>query len=109
MKQTISRCDFHDAFVKHDRLTQFSYEARELMFEHLEQYEDQTGEELELDVIAICCDYSEESFGDIAKNYNIGLDHDDDEETQKQCVIDYLQYHTVYIGETKIGLVYQVF
>jgi len=38
---------------------QFSYEAKNALFDWLEQWEDETGEPVELDVIALCCEYSE--------------------------------------------------
>jgi hypothetical protein len=37
----------------------FSYPGLLALWEYFEEYEDSTGEEIELDVIAICCEYSE--------------------------------------------------
>ena len=37
----------------------FSYDGLHALFEYLEDYEDDTGEEIEFDMIGICCDYSE--------------------------------------------------
>ena len=59
MKQTINVYGFRRAFERTDRKDQFSYEGLKALFEYLEQYEDDTGEEVELDVIALCCDFSE--------------------------------------------------
>lgn len=60
MKTTITRNDFHDAFLNSsERKEQFSYEARNALFDYLEDYEASTGEEMELDIIAICCDFAE--------------------------------------------------
>ena len=61
MKQTVNSSDFVDAFRTHNRMDQFSYEGLKALFEYLEQYEEDTGEETELDVIAICYDFSEHS------------------------------------------------
>jgi hypothetical protein len=58
MKQSISFYNFADAFQAL-RPTNFSYEGLRAMFDHLEQREDDTGEEMELDVIALACDYTE--------------------------------------------------
>ena len=55
MKTTVSRYDFERAFVDAGRKDQFSYEGLSVLFDYLEDYEDSTGEELELDVIAFCC------------------------------------------------------
>ncbi len=50
---------FQNAFEGMNRKNQFSYEALLALFEHLEQWEQDTGEEIELDVIALCCAYRE--------------------------------------------------
>lgn len=73
MIQQINESDFHDAFNK-IRPDNFSYEGLSALFDYLEQYEDDTGEQIELDVIAICCDYSEyenlkEFQGDYSEDY----------------------------------------
>jgi hypothetical protein len=54
MKTTVSRYDFERAFVDADRKENFSYEALGLLFDYFESYEEETGQEIELDVIAIC-------------------------------------------------------
>ena len=59
MKQTISFGQFQDAFYNMDRQNQFTYKGKKALFEFLEEYEDDTDEEIELDVIALCCDYTE--------------------------------------------------
>jgi hypothetical protein len=73
MKQTVNKHDFHDAFRIMDRLENFTYEAREALFDYLEQYEEGLTEEIELDVIALCCDYQQDTWEDIAANYSIDL------------------------------------
>ena len=59
MKQTINFYNFSDAFRKAGRADQFTYEGQRAIFDYLEEYEDSTGEEVELDVVAICCEYME--------------------------------------------------
>ena len=59
MKKTIDLSDFRQAFRDYDRIENFSYEGLESLFEYLEEMEEETGEELGLDVIALCCYYSE--------------------------------------------------
>ena len=58
MIQTINEFQFEDAF-KSIRPDNFSYEGLKALYDYLEDYEDSTGEQIELDVIALCCDYSE--------------------------------------------------
>ncbi len=58
MKQSVNMYDFERAFKRCER-DNFSYDGLKALFEYLEEYEDSTGEEVELDVIALCCDYME--------------------------------------------------
>jgi hypothetical protein len=108
MKTTVSKYDFERAFVDADRKENFSYEALGLLFDYFEDYEEQAGEEIELDVIAICCEYSEDTIEDIANNYGIDL-VDVDEEDQADFVRNYLEAHTMLVGETATGFVYLAF
>ena len=48
-----------------DRSEQFTYAGLRALFDYLEQYQDDIGEAIELDVIALCCEYSE--YTDIAE------------------------------------------
>jgi hypothetical protein len=71
----------------------------------LKQYEDDTGSEVELDVIGLCCEYSEDTPEEIAQNYGIDLE---DDGNQLNNVLDYLHDHTMVCGVTKDGsIVYQ--
>ena len=58
MKTTVDLYDFHEAF-RRGRDTQFSDDGLDALFYYLEDVEHSTGEEIELDVIALCCDYNE--------------------------------------------------
>lgn len=71
MKQTINRYQFHDAFKNMNRSDNFSYNGLDKLFEYFGEYEDSTGEEIELDVIAICCEWSEAPLVDVLKDYNL--------------------------------------
>jgi hypothetical protein len=75
MKMTLSTYDIADA-LKRDNNANWSYAGAQALAEHLEEYEESTGEELELDIVAIRCDFSEypsledwasEYFSDIAQ------------------------------------------
>ena len=57
MKQNVSKYDFMDAFKI--RKNNFSYEGLNALYNYLIDYEEDTGEETELDVIGLCCDYTE--------------------------------------------------
>lgn len=114
MKTTVSRYDFERAFADAGRKDQFSYEGLKALFDYLEDYEEQTGEEIELDVIALCCDYNEDTVADIARNYSIDLNDadpeaDDYEDQCRQIVFDYLSDRTSVVGDTADGFVYLSF
>ena len=99
MKQTVNFSAFVDAFHAYKRYDQFGYTALQILFEYLEELESGTSEEIELDVIALCCDYSVDSVADIASNYSIDLSECEDDEERKFAVLDYLQDNTQICGE----------
>ena len=55
---TINFYQFSRWFEEH-RPHNFSRIGLKSLFEYLEQYEEDTGEEIEYDPIALCCEYSE--------------------------------------------------
>jgi hypothetical protein len=59
MKQTINVYDFETAFQTAHRQDNFTYAGLHALFEYLEQYEEDCDTEIELDVIALCCEYTE--------------------------------------------------
>jgi hypothetical protein len=74
MKQTINETQFRDAFYSM-RPDNFTYEGLAILFEALENTD---GEEMELDVIAFCCDYSEDSEAIIRGSYKHIIEDDQD-------------------------------
>jgi len=113
MKTTISFYDFRREFEQ-CRPDNFSYEGLAALFSYFEEVEESTGEEIELDVIAICCDYTENAVADIAREHSIDLndaDPQDDDYVEKcrQIVLDYLSDRTCVVGETADGFVYAAF
>ena len=116
MKTSVSYYDFQRAFERMDRANQFSREGLKTLFDYLEQYEEDTGEEIELDVIALCCDYCESTFAQVADDYSISIDYDDcadDEERDealKEQVLAHLNDHTTIVGEVNgDSVIYQQF
>lgn len=89
MKQTLTTYGIADA-LKSDQYAGWSWAGAQALAEYLEEYEESTGEELELDVVAIRCEFSEfESLQEWAHDYfsnawqELGFDEteeiDDDE------------------------------
>lgn len=119
MKLTIENASqFRDRFEQCGRGNQFSYEALGLLFDYLEDIDP----DYDLDVIAICCEYSEDSVSDIARNYGIDLSECSDgvctasaygleqvAKAEAAAVLEYLENHTSVVGVTPSGIVYALF
>ena len=100
---------FRDAFHGAGRSGQFSYDGLEVLFDYLEQYEEDTGEAIELDVVALCCEYSEDTPEEIVRYYGIDVSDCEDDEDVMNTVIDYLNNETSVCGKTATTIVYQQF
>ena len=83
---------FRDQFRAMNRQDQFSYEALGLLYDYIEEI----SPESELDVIALCCEYTEDTEAAIMQAY--GLHEDED-------VTSYLNEHTSVVGVTSTGSV----
>lgn len=71
MKTTVSKHDFRKAFEDYNRQDNFSYEGLDALFDYLENYEEETDSEIELDVIALCCEFMEETIDYILDYYDL--------------------------------------
>ncbi len=77
MIQTVNKSQFRDAFIHMNRKENFSYEALGVLFDYFEEVD----ENWELDVIAICCDFTEyESLEGFNKEHDEAESIDDIEE-----------------------------
>lgn len=97
MKQTITENMFIEAFRNSSRSEQFSIEALRAIFEYIENYEQDSGEEIELDIVAVCCDWSEDTPEEIAEAY--GIEYDKDECTGEELsnqVFEYLNDNSAH-------------
>jgi len=99
MIQTVTLHDFRSAFKNSGRDTQFSFDAQRLLFDYFEQVEEDTGEQIELDIIAICCEYTEENVLNVAEYYNIDIKGIPEDEVL-QVVLDFIQEATSVVGVT---------
>lgn len=97
--QTLDKFTFVRMFDEWNRSENFSYEARELLFDYYDEFDN-----FEMDVIGICCDWAELHWADIAREYNIDLDDCEDDEEKIEAIRDYLQDNTTVLelsdGET---------
>jgi len=108
MKNTVDIYQFRSEFQS-IRPDNFTYEGLGVLFDYLEDLENGCGEEMELDVIALCCDFSEDHFEDIAANYDIDLSDCEDDDEKLEAVKDHLDQHGYgYCGVTEENnIVYQ--
>ena len=70
MKTNVSLSDFRDAFRDYDR-DNFSFNGLEALYNWLEELDDSCGTETELDVIALCCEFTEyENLAEFQQDYD---------------------------------------
>ena len=70
MYDTVNFNQFNNWFEK-QRPDNFSYEGRFALFNYLEELENDTGDKIEFDPIAFCCEYSEyENFKEVQEHYD---------------------------------------
>jgi hypothetical protein len=97
MKQTVTESMFVDAFRHANRAGQFSVAARRALFDYFTECEE-GGEEVELDVIAICCDFAEYSDPrEAAEEHGWEADADAYEDDAKADAMTWLQERTTVL------------
>ena len=77
MKQTVTEYEFVNAFDDMGRGNSFTRTGRFALYEYLTELEEDCGIELELDVIAICCDFTEYADEDEVREAYELEDHED--------------------------------
>ena len=108
MKQTITEYQFIEAFRHAGRETQFSVPARRALFDYLESFEHDSGTELELDPIGICCEWAEyPSALAAAKEYGFDEVCGDDTDCEPEA-LEWLREQTQVV-EFEGGVVIQLF
>ena len=59
MKQTVNFYTFERAFSNSQYKDNFTYKGLKALYYYLEQYEEACSTDIELDVCALCCDFTE--------------------------------------------------
>lgn len=103
----VTLSDFRDAFRAAGRKDQFSYDGLRVIFDYMEDLEDSIGEPIELDVVAICCDYAEMTPEEIIEAYSIPYDAAEDD--LWETVRCFLEDRTSIVGETNDTFVFAQF
>lgn len=91
--QTLTESAFIDAFQK-VRPDNFSSRGLSLLFEYYESYSYDTGENVEFDPIAICCDWSEyNNIEEIREEYDLT----EEDYPEFSDMLDYLEGETTVL------------
>lgn len=98
MYEKVTLSKFREAFKLSGRGNQFSYSGLGALFDYLEEYENACGQELELDVISLGCDFCEyESLSAFQEDNNFIKSMED------------LERHTLVIPVADESFIIQVF
>jgi hypothetical protein len=99
MIQTVNAFAFRDAFSDFGRNDNFSYEGQRALFAYLEELEEDTGTPYELDVIALCCEFTEYTIETFFNDYEVpGLDEPNaGDEERLEAVRNYLDDNTMIV------------
>ena len=80
------------------RPNQFSYEGLSALYDHLDELSEDMHKDIELDVIAICCEYAEyDTIEEVLKDYDLIKDREDLE--NNTVVIDIPNEKSLIIGQ----------
>ena len=88
MYTSVTKDNFRNTFLMSDYKNKFSYKGLTALYDYFEELEDDIGQTIEFDLIAIACEYSELTIDELRDNYFIDKNID---------VIEYLQEHTQVI------------
>ena len=88
MYTRVTEDNFRNTFLTSDYSENFSYSGLTALYNYFEELEDDTGQTIEFDLIAIAGEYSELTIEELRANYSIDKDID---------VIKYLQENTIVI------------
>ena len=103
MKTTVYENEFIKMF-QDIRPNNFSLGGLRRLYEGLTEFEQDTGEEIDLDVIAICCDFQEMTMNEIIDAYNYMMDESRlDDDDAYSYVMDWLNNQTWVLGDTESG------
>ena len=109
MKTTLNTYDIANA-LKSDENANWSWDGARALAEYLEELEQDTGEEMELDVVAIRCDFSEydslqawiteyqgQPFDEAMKSAGIDLDGEESEDETDELIRSFIEDHGTLI------------
>ena len=108
MKTTITEWDFINAFDQANRSENFSVAGRKALFSWFTELEADCEVEMELDPIAVCCEFTEyASLEEWKQDYNYqpyDEEYDDDD-----YALDYLKDQTMVLELANGGIIIQAY
>ena len=104
MKKTINLHNFVSAFTEMGRYDQFSLDALKIIYKYITDYEEKSGQEMHLDVIAICCEFVESTPSQVIDSYDLK-----DENDLIAKAVDFLESKTSVLGQTETNIIYKQF
>ena len=95
--KTFDLRDFISEFRAYGRTDNFTSEALEIIFNHLNE----SGDTIEMDVIAICCEFTEQSCADVLELNSECIETNDDMDNEElaDAARDYLNDNSFIVGE----------
>lgn len=97
--ETVNFSRFCDAFISNHSTGNFSYEGKRMLFDYFDESENN----VELDIVAVCCIYSENDWEYIADYYTIELSECASDEAKIEAVREFLEENTYIVGEPVTG------
>ena len=88
MYTIVTEGNFRNTFLTSANYNNFSYSGLTALYDYFSELEDELGEPIEFDLVAIAGEYSELTIDELRDNYSIDIDID---------VIEYLQENTIVI------------
>lgn len=97
MKITINFDGFERAFQRCGRGEQFSYEGLQALFDYLELLESDMGKDIELDVIGLCCEFTEHDNLQIFQD-EYGKDYECIEDIENETIVIPIDKESFIVG-----------
>lgn len=114
--EKISSSDLYRMAFRMDRGDNFGYAGWNAIGEYLENVSDDLGEDLEIDIVAICCDYSssdgvEDFWCEYGKYSSIDAEEWEqmDDEEKLEAVREYLEENTSVVACEEDMIIWQAF
>lgn len=106
-----------ELFEECGRGDHFSYYGYQALYDYLDSFSDEMGEDFKVDVIAICCDFTEYAdWEEIYNNYSYSYNNEEEkwEETNQEAFKEWVQDNTTVIEctdykDTLQGIIIQCF